>query len=71
MLAEIESGRAHQIADVFDEQQIEPREGQLVQRPMYEVRIEMTGGPRRDLHRLLRHGRECGPHHCRFRDRPR
>ena len=49
MLSEIEAGRADEVADVFDEQQIEPLERQVVQRLVHQVRIEMTGRSRRDL----------------------
>ena len=44
VLTEIETRRADQIANVFNEQQVESRQGQLMQRPMHELGIEVTGG---------------------------
>ena len=50
VLAEIESGRTHEITDVFDEQEIEAGQGQMVQCAMHEVCVEVTGSPGRDLY---------------------
>jgi len=50
MLAEVERGGTHEIADILDEQQIKPRERQLMQSLVYEICVEMTGGARRNLH---------------------
>jgi len=51
VLPEIEARRTDEIADVFDEQQIEPGKRYIMQCPMYEVRIEVTGRSGRDLYR--------------------
>jgi hypothetical protein len=49
VLAEVEARRTHKIAHVFDEQQVESRQWQIMQRLMHEMRIKVTGGPCRDL----------------------
>jgi hypothetical protein len=50
VLAEVEARGTDEIADIFDEQEIDRRERQLMQRLVDSLRIEMAGGARRDLH---------------------
>ena len=50
MLAEIEAGRTHQIADVFDEQNIDRAEIERVQRVMQHMRVEVAGLAGGDLY---------------------
>jgi len=51
MLAEVEGGGAHQIADILDEQDVEIVEFEIVQRLVHHVRVEVTGGAGGDLQR--------------------
>ena len=50
-MPEIEAGRADQIADVLDEQQIDMVEVERMQRIVDHVGVEVTGLSRRDLDR--------------------
>ena len=59
MLAEIEGGRADQVADVLDEEQHAGRRRQLLQGMAHHVGIEMADPARVDLHR--RHAGSADP----------
>ena len=50
VLTQIEGGRANEVADVLNEQDVDLMEVQLVQRGMNHVCIEMTGIAGCDLH---------------------
>jgi len=50
VLAEVEARRAHEIADVLDEEHVELADGQLVQGVVHHRRIEMASVAGRDLH---------------------
>jgi hypothetical protein len=49
VLSQIETGRAHQVADVLDEQQIDVGEPDLVQSAVDHGRVEMAGVAGGDL----------------------
>src|SRR5208283_129572 len=52
MLTQVEFGRAHQVSDVFDYEQIDPGEVQRLQRNLNHVAVEMTSPIGIDLHGL-------------------
>ena len=52
MLSQIKAGRAYQVADVFDKDDVETIEIQVVQGLMNHMGIEVTGTAGRNLYRL-------------------
>ena len=49
VMTQIETGRAHQITDILDKQNIELRQIELIEGAMNQVRVQMTGGTGGDL----------------------
>ena len=70
-LAEVEGGRADQVADILDEQQAARRGGELVERMADHVGVEMAALAGVDLHGGGRRWRGCARHRRWSAGRPR